>query len=314
MKNEIRIGTRGSALAVYQAELVKNKIERDFRAVTIDLVRIKTGGDMIRRQRLSPFQTKRVFTREIEEALLKGEIDLAVHSAKDMSVNLPEGLRMGAVLEREDARDCLVSKDGRLLADLPAGARIGTSSPRRKAQVLRKRPDLVIREIHGNVDTRIRKLHANDLEGMILAVAGLKRLGLMTYIAEIFPEEEMLPSPGQGAIVVEVRDKDDSLSELLRPIHHGPSGIRLACERAFLRTLGGGCQLPCGVMTRVEGDRLSVKGMVLGLNGEVQADGEAEGLLGDAEVLGKRAAEKVLEQGGHEILERVRHETEKKEK
>ena len=254
MKSEFLIGTRGSKLAFYQAELVKAKLEQSFPLFKFTLVKIKTSGDMIRRSSIDPFTTKRVYTKEIEEALETREIDVGVHSAKDLAAELPAGLMIGAVLEREDPRDCLISKEGKKLSELPLGARIGTSSLRRRMQLLRWNPELMIEEVHGNVDTRVRKLSEGNYDAVVLAYAGLKRLGLANYVAEVFPEDRFYPAPGQGTIVVESRTEDPQIEEILKAIHHALSAKRLECERAFLRRLEGGCQLPCGIATALEGD------------------------------------------------------------
>ena len=312
MRRTLRIGTRGSQLAFYQAELVKTRIQQDFPLLTLELVKIKTSGDMIRRGSMSPLETKRIYTREIEDALLAGEIDAAVHSAKDMAVLLPEGLKIGAVLEREDARDCLVSKDHKKISELPLGARIGTSSLRRKMQLLRWNPELIVEEVHGNVDTRIRKIEAGEYDGVVLAYAGIKRLGLTNYIAEIFPEETFYPAPGQGTIVVESRAVDPETDELLQPIQHAVTAKRLECERAFLRRLEGGCQLPCGIRTTIENGILKTAGALFMTEGHEWAEGRHEGPAEHPSEVGEALAHQILNQGGREILEKIRHAERKK--
>ncbi len=307
MKSLFRIGTRGSQLALYQAELVKTFVEKDFPLVTVKIIKIKTSGDMIRRGGSAPFDTKRVYTREIEEALLAGEVDAAVHSAKDMSVVLPEGLKIGAVLEREDARDCLISKDKKILSELPLGARIGTSALRRKMQLLRWNPELVVEEIHGNVDSRIRKIEEGQYDALVLAYAGVKRLGLVNYVAEIFPEETFYPAPGQGIIAVQSRIGDSETDEILEPIHHMPSTRQLECERAFLKQLEGGCQLPCGISTRIEGSRLKASGGLFALEARDWAEDRFEGSVDHPAEVGQELANKILQNGGREILEKIRN-------
>lgn len=307
MRDSIRIGTRGSQLALYQAELVKTLLNNELPLLKVEIVKIKTSGDMIRRGGSEPFDTKRVFTKEIEEALSAGEVDLAVHSAKDMSVNMPAGLCIGAVLEREDARDCLVSKDHKKLAELPLGARVGTSSLRRKMQLLRRSPELTVQEIHGNVDSRIKKIEAGEFDALVLALAGIKRLGLTNYVTEIFNEDHFYPSPGQGTIAIQCRDHDVASLTVLKPLHHLASAQRLECERAFLKTLEGGCQLPCGIATHIEGDKLKAFGALFATEGHEWVEDKIEGPLARPEALGSALAEKILSGGGKEILEKIRH-------
>lgn len=306
MKLAIKIGTRGSALALYQAEVVKARLVKDFPLVVVELVKIKTSGDMIRRSRAIPFQTKRIFTREIEEALLRGEIDLAVHSAKDLSVVMPEGLKIGAVLEREDPRDCLLTKDKRNLSQLPLGARVGTTSLRRKRQLLRWNPELCVEEIHGNIDTRIKKLEAGDFDAVVLALAGVKRLGLTHYVAEIFPEDKFYPAPGQGVIAIQSRVQDSELEEILETIHHRPTGERLDCERAFLARLEGGCQLPCGISTSVANGRLKGRAALFAIDSHERVEVSHEGPADDPTEVGDQLAKIILENGGEAILERLK--------
>jgi len=313
MKSEFRIGTRGSKLALYQAELVKAKLVENFPLVQFTLVRIKTSGDMIRRSTPSPFSTKRVYTQEIEEALEKKEIDLAVHSAKDLAVELPAGLGIGAVLEREDPRDCLISREGKKLGELPLGARVGTSSIRRRLQLLRHHPELVVEEIRGNVDTRLKKLEEGIVDALVLAYAGLKRLGLTSSVTEVFLEEKFYPAPCQGAIVVESRTEDTELKEVIKPLNDPESAFRVACERAFLRRLEGGCQLPCGISTRVaEGDpKVTAAGILFSLDGSRWAEAKLEAAFEKPEAIGVRLAEEVLAQGGNEIIQQMRRDMER---
>ncbi len=310
MKSEFLIGTRGSKLALYQSELVKAKLEQNFPLLRFTLVRIKTGGDMIRRSTPGPFLTKRIYTREIEEALERKEIDLAVHSAKDLSVNLPAGLKIGAVLEREDPRDCLVSREGKKLSELPLGARVGTSSIRRRLQLLRLHPELVVEEIRGNVDTRILKLEEEIVDALCLAYAGMKRMGLTNAVTEVFSEEKFYPAPCQGAIVVESRENDPHMEEVLPPLNHAESVFRVSCERAFLRRLEGGCQLPCGISTRFEGDKkkLVASGILFSLDGTRSAEAKIEVAPENPEAIGLRLAEEILAKGGEKILHEMRHE------
>ena len=314
MKAVVRIGTRGSQLAFYQAELVKNRIQKDFPLLTVEIVKIKTGGDMIRRGGTAPLVTKRIYTKEIEEALLGSEVDLAVHSAKDLGVLLPEGLTLGAVLEREDPRDCLISKDHKKISQLPLGARIGTSSLRRKMQLLRWNPELIVEELHGNVDSRVRKIQEGEYDGVVLAHAGIKRLGLLNYVAEIFPEDCFYPAPGQGVIAVESRTGDGELTEILKTINHEPTAVRLECERAFLRRLEGGCQLPCGISTALEGKALRACGVLFAVEGHEWIEERFEGQEQDPEGVGRGLADIILERGGSGILEKIRYGTSLKQR
>lgn len=308
MKSKFLIGTRGSRLAFYQAELLKAKLEQNFPLLSFELVRIKTSGDMIRRSTPHPFVTKRVYTQEIEDALERKEIDLAVHSAKDLAVNLPAGLGIGAVLEREDPRDCLISREGKKLSELALGARVGTSSIRRRLQLLRLHPELVVEDIRGNVDTRVRKLEEGMVDALCLAYAGVKRLGLTNAVSEVFHEEKFYPAPCQGAIAVENREEDPEVREMLGSINHPESAFRVACERAFLRRLEGGCQLPCGITTRLEGKekKCVAAGILFSLDGSALAKAKIEALPENAEAMGIRLAEEILEQGGGAILHGMR--------
>ena len=308
MKSKFRIGTRGSRLALYQAELVKAKLEQNFHLVQFHLVRIKTSGDMIRRSTPDPFLTKRIYTQEIEEALQKGEIDLAVHSAKDLAVDLPAGLTMGAVLEREDPRDCLISRDGKKLSELPLGARVGTSSIRRKLQLLRFHSEIVVEEVRGNVDTRVRKLEEGAVDALVLAYAGLKRLGLTNSVTEVFDSEKFYPAPCQGAIAVECRAGDGDTEEILAPLNHPDSAFSVLCERAFLRRLEGGCQLPCGITSRIEsnGKKMKAAGILFALEGGHYVEAQIEAVPEEPEAIGLRLAEEILEKGGNKIILEMR--------
>lgn len=306
MKTSIKIGTRGSHLALYQAAVVKVRLECEFPLLGVEIVKIKTSGDMVRRGLSDPMETKRIFTKEIEEALLATGVDIAVHSAKDLSIHMPEGLKIGAVLEREDPRDCLVSKDHVKIAELPLGARIGTSSLRRKMQLLRRSPELIIEELHGNVDSRIRRIEEGEYDAIVLAYAGLKRLGLVNYVTEIFPEDSFYPAPGQGAIVIQSKVGDSETDEVLEPIHHKPSALRLECERAFLRKLEGGCQLPCGISTSLQDGVLYTKGALFALESHEFVAQSLDGPGDHPGDVGETLAALILSHGGQEILDKIR--------
>ncbi|MFA7000729.1 MAG: hydroxymethylbilane synthase [Candidatus Omnitrophota bacterium] len=306
MKALLRLGTRGSPLALYQAEFVKARILRDFPMTGVEIVTIKTAGDRIRREKSKPLETKSIFTREIEEALLAGGIDLAVHSAKDLAVRMSEGLRIGAVLEREDPRDCLLSSGHRKLSELPPEARVGTSSLRRKTQLLRLRPGFVVSELHGNVQTRLPKLDEGQFDAVILALAGIRRLGLESHVSEIFAEEIFYPAPGQGIIAVQSRAADAETNEVLRSVHDRQTGIRFDCERAFLETLEGGCRLPCGISTVLSGNILKASGIILAVDDPSYAEAHATGTPEAPAALGVELARQVLRDGGQAILEKIR--------
>ena len=305
MKSPIRIGTRGSTLALYQAELARAKLKESFPLVEFEFVRIRTKGDMIRRGAVGSLGPG-IFTREIEEALLRSEVDLAVHSAKDLASELPEGLVIGAVLTREDPRDCLVARGGLTLETLERGARIGTSSLRRKAQLKKLRRDLEILEMRGNVDTRLKKIEGGDFDGMVIAHAGLKRLGLTNLVTQIFEEEVFLPQAGQGAIAVEIRKEDSEIQELVKPLNDETSFARISAERSFLRCLEGGCQVPVGICSKIEGDVLFLKGAIFALEGDREVSDTLSDLRSVAEQTGALLAQKLLEAGGREILDEIR--------
>ena len=311
MKTKIKIGTRGSQLALYQAEFVKDRILAHFPMLDVSLAVIKTSGDMIRRGSFDPFITKRIFTKEIEDALIAGEVDLGVHSAKDMSVDLPDSLEISTVMEREDPRDCLISKEKQKISELPLGARIGTSSIRRKLQLLRWNDHLTIEDVRGNVDTRIKKIEEGMVDAIVLAHAGVKRLGLGNYVSEIFPGDTFYPSPCQGIIALENRKDDTELKEILRDINHSESFTQLECERAFLKRLEGGCQLPCGITTELQKDKLKIAGALFAIESRNWVETSFEGSLKNPQEAGFQLAEMILDQGGKEILNEIKKSREK---
>lgn len=302
MKQALRIGSRGSRLALWQAEFVKGLIRQKFPLTEVEILVIRTTGDKILDSPLSMIGGKGVFVKEIEEALLKDEVDIAVHSMKDLPAFLPEGLTIGAVAERHDPRDALVSNRDIKFDELPAGARVGTGSIRRQAQILGLRPDLEIIPIRGNVDTRIMKLRRGGFDAIILALAGLERMGLGDEIAEIFPFDVMIPAPGQGIIAIEYREDDGETAGILSEINHKDSWIAAVAERSFLRTLGGSCQIPAGCYAAVGKDRIKILGLVASSDGKKIIREYIEGALENHRSLGKEIAEKILERGGDEIL------------
>jgi hydroxymethylbilane synthase len=294
------IGSRGSQLALWQAHWVQGQLEKLGQESRIEI--IKTTGDKIADVALAQVGSKGLFTKEIEEALLAGAIDLAVHSLKDMPTELPAGLTLAAIPEREDPRDALI---GRALENLGMGARVGTGSLRRAAQLRARRPDLQIGDIRGNVDTRLRKLDEGRYDAIVLAAAGLRRLGWENRITELFNPGILCPAVGQGALAVETRDDNGAAFQIARRLEHTESRIRVTAERAVLAALGGGCQAPIGSHAWVDGELLAVIGVVVSPDGRHMARGRKHGGVEDPAALGRSLAEHLLESGGKEILDAV---------
>ena len=296
----LKIGTRGSPLALAQATETRARLMEAHglpeEAFAIEV--ISTSGDRIQDRPLSEAGGKGLFTKEIEEALLSGRIDIAVHSSKDMPTVLPEGLELSAFLPREDARDAFIGKVARSIAGMPDGAVIGSSSLRRQALIRRMRPDLKVVMFRGNVQTRLRKLEEGVAAGTILAMAGLKRLGLDDVVTDLMQLKDFPPAPGQGAICIETRIGDSAAERVLAVIHHAPTGHALACERAFLAALDGSCRTPIAGYARVEGDFLAFSGLILSPDGREAHEVSAEGRAGDAAAIGRAAGEKVRAQAG----------------
>ena len=263
------IGSRGSELALWQTHFVKATLKKHFPELNLEVKIIKTTGDKLLDVALAKIGDKGLFTKQIETALLNREIDLAVHSLKDLQTVQPTGLCIGAVSKREIANDVLVAKNCASIADLPANAKVGTGSLRRRSQLLHLRPDLEITEIRGNLQTRFRKFDESDLDAMILAFAGVHRMNLDTRISQIIPIETMLPAVGQGAMAVEIRDEDAELKEFLQVLHDDETHTCIVAERAFLRTLEGGCQVPIGANATLNGDHIHLEGFVGSLNGQI---------------------------------------------
>lgn len=344
--NRITIGTRGSKLALYQAEWVKSELQRLYPEIEVSLNKIKTTGDKILDVPLAKIGGKGLFVKEIEEALLRGEIDIAVHSMKDVPTELPEGLHLAAICKREDPRDALIIsqksnappppfvKGGRrginasLIYALPEGARVGTSSLRRLCQLLNIRPDLKIVQLRGNLDTRLRKLDEGQFDAIIVAVAGIKRLGWAHRITEILEPEICLPAIGQGAIGIECRIDNKIINNMLRALHHKETSISVKAERSFLKRLEGGCQVPIAAYARIEEGAKSKKqralntgkenlslvtrhslmvmdGLVGSIDGKRIVRGHIEGRPEDFESLGTKLAEDLLSRGAREILAEV---------
>ena len=293
----IAIGSRGSALALWQAEHVKSRLEDLGHEVTIRV--ITTTGDRLLERRLEAVGGKGAFLKEIEEALQDGTVDLAVHSLKDVPVVLPDGLRLCAVLERADPRDALLSA-GLRLGELPPGARVGTTSLRRQSQVRALRPDVTLTDLRGNVETRIRKLREGRYDAILLALAGLARLGRQDEATEVLDPERFLPAPGQGAIALECRSSDAQVPAVVAPLDHAPTTGAVAAERAFLAALGGGCNVPLGAYARWVPEGLRLGAFVARADGSVLVRGERTGA--EPEAVGRAVAEDLLSRGARELL------------
>ena len=296
------MGTRGSALAVRQTEYVVCRLRAVHPGLAVEVRRIRTEGDRIKDAPLAQIGGRGVFVKEIEQALQAGSIDLAVHSLKDMTTTLPEGLAIGAVLAREDARDALVSPRGYRLATLSSGARIGTGSLRRAAQLRAWRRDLQVVELRGNVETRLRKAEGEDLAAIVLAAAGLRRLGLAERIADYFPVDLMTPAVGQGALAVEVRLADEAVLRLVEPLHDQATSAAVAAERSLLRTLGGGCQVPVAAFAQEYDGALQLTGMVASLDGTVVLRETLTGDVDRPEELGRALGERLRALGATHLL------------
>lgn len=297
MLRTIRLGSRASTLALTQTELVLSALQARHPEQAFEVRRISTHGDQVLDRSLTAIGGKGVFVREIEEALLAGEIDLAVHSFKDLPTVQPEGLVVGAVTERADPRDVLAAGPGVALAGLPAGARVGTSSRRRAVQLRSMRPDLAVADIRGNVETRLRKLDGGQYDAIILAAAGLARLGLLGRATQIFDPKVFLPAPGQGALALELRAADAEVAALLAPLDHAPTRAAVAAERALLAGLGGGCDLPIGAYAWLEAGQLALRALSADEAGHI-ASGEAYGSPDDPCALGRQLAMALLQPGG----------------
>ena len=296
----LRIGTRGSPLALVQARMVRSRlataIGEDEGA--IELVVIRTTGDTIQDRPLVEEGGKGLFTKEIEEALLDGRIDLAVHSAKDMPMILPTGLVLAACLEREDPRDVFISRKASTLADLPRGARLGTASLRRQALAMRARPDLRVTPLRGNVETRLRKLDAGDVDATLLALAGLKRLGLVEHATYIMSADEFLPAVGQGAIGIEARESDKRVCEILARVDHADTSTAVACERAFLAALEGSCKTPIAGHATISGDAVHFRGLIARPDGSAAHDIAGTGRRKDAATIGTDSGRELKHRAG----------------
>jgi len=302
---EIRIATRKSALALWQAEYVKARLEEAHPGLQVTLVPMVSRGDKLLDSPLSKIGGKGLFVKELETALLENEADIAVHSMKDVPMDFPEGLGLFCICEREDPRDAFVSNTYASLDELPQGSIVGTSSLRRQAQLLTRRPDLEIRFLRGNVNTRLAKLDAGEYDAIILAAAGLIRLGFEDRITSAISVDDSLPAGGQGAVGIECRSVDSEIHALLAPLHHQDTATRVTAERALNKHLNGGCQVPIACYAVLEGDQIWLRGLVGDPSGGLLLNAEARAPRSEAEALGVQVAEDLLSQGAGDILKAV---------
>lgn len=308
MKRKLVIGTRGSKLALWQANYIAHRITQQYPHMEVILQHMVTTGDKILDVPLAKIGGKGLFTKELEVAMLNDEIDLAVHSLKDMPTMLPEGLVLAAITEREYPWDALISPLYKTITNLPPGAKVGTSSLRRKAQLLHYRPDLVISDLRGNLDTRLNKLESENLDAIVLAEAGLRRLGWDDRITQVIPQEISLPAVGQGALALEARANDSEVLELLAFLNHEPTWAAVVAERAFLNTLEGGCQVPIGVYGRIEDSQVCLEAAILSVDGTKVIRDSMCFDPAQSEVQGRALAQRMYNKGGKEILAEVFHE------
>ncbi|KAB0671591.1 hydroxymethylbilane synthase [Oryzomonas sagensis] len=301
---QLRIGTRASQLALWQANWVKSELEKRYPGMEVTLTKIKTIGDKILDVPLAQVGGKGLFVKEIEEAMLRGDIDIAVHSMKDVPTEFPEGLGLHCITQREDPRDAVISRNV-TFSQLPQGARIGTSALRRQAQLLKVRPDLQMVIIRGNVETRIRKLEDDNLDAVILAAAGLKRLGFTEKVAEYLDTDLSIPAIGQGALGIECRLDDAVITETIDFFNHPDTSYAVRAERALLKRCEGGCQVPIAAHGTVDGGALRLVGFIAAVDGRRSVRGEVTGPVGECEKLGTQLADQLLGEGGKAILEEV---------
>lgn len=304
-RRKIIIGSRGSKLALWQTNLVANELKK-LVSCEIEIKKIKTTGDKILDSPLAKIGDKGLFVKEIEIALSEGRIDLAVHSMKDMPTDIPSDLTIGAVLKREDSRDVLLSRDSLSLADLPQNAIIGTSSLRRKAQLLRFRSDFSFIDVRGNLDTRLRKMDSGQFDGMILAAAGIKRMGWSERIAEMISPNICLSAVGQGAIGIEIRKSDDDITSLVGQLNDNQTQVCVLAERVLMKYLEGGCQVPIGALAQLKEEKLIMSAMVASLDGKKYIRDEISGDPKKGQFLAIELADKLLAQGAQEILDEIR--------
>jgi len=302
----IKIGTRGSKLALYQANLVQSKLKEAFPEKTFEIVIITTKGDKILDVALSKIGDKGLFTKELEVALFNGEVDMCVHSLKDLPTTFPDGAELGAILERAEFKDAWVSKDGLALHEMDASHTVATSSLRRKAQVHKINPHVKVVDIRGNVDTRLKKMNDGHCDAMVMAGAGLIRLGYSDVITSLFEPDYFVSACGQGAIAIEIRENDSAIDEVVKQLHCKSSYQQITAERSFLNELEGGCQIPIGAYANIEGDEIELLGLVAMPDGSKELRGELKGKACEAEAIGRKLAQQIAQQGGSQILEKVR--------
>jgi len=303
MKKNIRIGTRGSQLALWQANHIKSSIKKLFPELEVKVIAISTKGDRITDRPLSMVGGKGLFVKEIENALLNNDIDLAVHSMKDMPGELPEGLIIGAIPKRENPFDAMISRENKLLADYPVNARIGTSSLRRGSQLKAARPDLEILSIRGNLDTRIKKLKSGQYDAIVLAAAGLRRLGQENEITQYLDETLMVPAVGQGALCIETRENDENIALIMKKLDHGPTRICVTGERAFLKQIEGSCHIPVACYGEIKDDQVIMTALVASEDGQEVIKKTITSPVNTIEDQGRKLANLLLENGGKQILE-----------
>lgn len=301
----VRIATRNSPLALWQAEFVKAELEKYHSDVQVELIGFTTRGDVLLDSPLSKVGGKGLFVKELEVAMLNGDADIAVHSMKDVPMEFPEGLELAVICEREDPRDAFVSNKYKTIADLPQGAVLGTSSLRRQCQIGAIRPDLKIKDLRGNVNTRLKKLDDGEYDAIVLAAAGLKRLGMSERIAECLNTQTSLPAGGQGAVGIECRSDDASVKALLAPLMHQTTATQVLAERALNRRLEGGCQVPIASFAEVNAGSVSMRALVGSLDGRIMLRAEGKDSVDNAELLGIRLAEELLAKGAGDILAQV---------
>ena len=304
-RTELRIATRGSPLALWQAEHVQARLQALHPGLKVSLLTMKTRGDKLLDAPLAKVGGKGLFVKELEAGLLDGRADLAVHSLKDVPVQFPDGLELALVMEREDPRDAFVSNKYDSLAAMPAGSLVGTSSLRRQTQIRERYPELEVDWLRGNVNTRLAKLDAGDFDAIILAASGLQRLGFGERIRTAIPPEECLPAIGQGVLGIEIRSDDDALRELIAPLAHAETTLRITAERALNQTLNGGCQVPIAGYALLEQDQLYLRGLVGEPDGSEILRAEVRGSSADAHALGVELARQLLAQGADRILARL---------
>lgn len=304
-RKKLVIGTRSSKLALWQANYIAECIRTEYPGIEVSLQHIMTTGDKILDVPLAKIGGKGLFTKELENAMLANEIDLAVHSLKDMPTQLPEGLYLTAITERVDPGDAFVSPKYGEIDKLPQGAKIGTSSLRRKAQLLKYRPDLRISDLRGNLDTRLKKMETEQLDGIILAVSGLKRLGWQELITQVIPSEICLPAVGQGALAIEARENDTEVCEMLQFLNHQPTRLAVEAERAYLAQAEGGCQIPIGVYGHIQDENLVLEAVILSVDGKRQIRQTVTGSPTAGRELGRSLAQDMLAKGGREILQEL---------